>query len=139
MLVADALRSADPTWLRSPWVIGGIAAVLTFAAAAISYRFVEQPIRKQGFRAVFAAWASPWRRGARGVVATMATLALAFGLGTASALAMAADPGKTELEQQLEAAQARIDDLAAAKPPVEETVEAPSRLRATGSPRSATR
>jgi hypothetical protein len=118
VLVTDALRSAEPFWLRSPWVIGAIAAVLTFAAAALSYRFVEQPIRKLGFRAVFAAWASPWRRGARGVVATMTTLALVFGLGTASALAMAADPGKTELQQQLEAAQARIEAANAAKPPV---------------------
>ncbi len=44
--------------------------------------------------------------GVPGLVATMATLALVFGLGTASALAVVSDPGKTELEQQLQAAQA---------------------------------
>jgi peptidoglycan/LPS O-acetylase OafA/YrhL len=116
VLLTDALRAAEPTWLRSPWVIGGIAAVLTFAAAAISYRFVEQPVRRRGFRATLARWATPWRHGVRTVVAVVASLALVLGLGTASALALVSDPGETELEQQLAAAQARIAAANAAKP-----------------------
>ncbi len=122
VLLADGLRLAQPAWLRSEWVIGGIAAVVTFAAAAFSYRFVEQPIRRDGFRATFARWAEPWRRGARAVFASIAAVLLLLGLGSATTLALVADPGATELELQLAAAEARIDEANAAKPdPVEQT------------------
>src|SRR5690554_2334493 len=45
----------------SGWMLGAIAAVITVVAAALSYRFVEQPIRRRGFRGAFTAFASSWR------------------------------------------------------------------------------
>ena len=45
--------SALPSWKRdgaSGWALGGIALAISIVAAALSYRFVEQPIRRRGFR-----------------------------------------------------------------------------------------
>jgi peptidoglycan/LPS O-acetylase OafA/YrhL len=110
VLLTDALASLSGP--AQPWIVGGIAAVVTFVAAAISYRFVEQPIRVHGFGATIARWATPWRRGARAVVTVSATLALLLGLGTATTLAVLNDPGQSELEQQLAAAKAAIEERA---------------------------
>ena len=41
----------------SGWALGGIALAITVVAAALSYRFVEQPIRRNGFRATWRAFA----------------------------------------------------------------------------------
>jgi hypothetical protein len=95
------------------WIVGGAAAVVTFAAASISYDFIEQPIRLHGFGATMRRWATPWRRGARSVVTVVATLALLLGLGTATTLAVLSDPGQSELEIQLAAAKVAIEERAA--------------------------
>ncbi len=95
------------------WIVGLVAGVVTFAAASLSYDFVEQPIRVNGFRATMRRWATPWRRGGRAVVTVAATLALLLGLGTASTLAVLTDPGQSELEMQLAAAKIAIEERAA--------------------------
>ena len=63
--------SALPTWPRSGasgWALGGIALAITVAAAWFSYRFVEQPVRRHGFRAGLSALVGPLRGGLRGVL-----------------------------------------------------------------------
>jgi peptidoglycan/LPS O-acetylase OafA/YrhL len=116
VLLTDATATLTGPALSGPveaWVVGALAAVVTFAAASLSYEFIEQPIRVNGFRATLRRWATPWRRGARAVVTVAATLALLLGLGTASTLAVMNDPGQSELEMQLAAAKAAIEERAA--------------------------
>ncbi|MCY7325550.1 MAG: acetyltransferase [Microbacteriaceae bacterium] len=63
--------SALPTWPRSGaggWALGGIALAITVAAAWFSYRFVEQPVRRHGFRAGLSALVGPLRGVLRGVL-----------------------------------------------------------------------
>jgi peptidoglycan/LPS O-acetylase OafA/YrhL len=111
VLLTDALAAL--TGPAEPWIVGGLAAALTFAAATISYRFIEQPIRSDGFGATLARWATPWRRGARAMATAAAAFALLLGLGTASTLALLNDPGQSELELQLAAAKIAIAERAA--------------------------
>ena len=56
--------AALPGWSRdgaSGWALGGIALAITVAAAALSYQFVEQPIRRNGFRATLAQFGASFR------------------------------------------------------------------------------
>ncbi|MHA6669234.1 acyltransferase family protein [Homoserinimonas sp. A447] len=104
------------------WILGGIAAVITVVAAAISYRFVEQPIRRNGVRASFAGFASQWNRsGMRAVgVAIVGMLVLA---GSATTVAgIVADPGKGAAQTQIEAGQQAVERQT---PPTDAAAEAP--------------
>ena len=100
----------------SGWMLGAIALTVTVVAATISYRYLEQPIRKHGFRATLRAvvtWthhlSSGERRGWRGaaprIAAGLVTLTLVAGLGTATGFAIALDPGSTDAHILIEAGQ----------------------------------
>ena len=109
LLVVAAL----PEWARdgvAGWMLGGIALVITVAAAALSYAFVEQPIRRNGFRATWAAF-SGWFAGARHQLVAgvwVVVLVLVGGIGTVGAIA--ADPGAGETELLVEAGQQALDE-----------------------------
>ncbi|CAN5359565.1 peptidoglycan O-acetyltransferase OatA [soil metagenome] len=113
LLVVAAL----PGWARdgwAGWAIGGIALVFTVAAAALSYEFVEQPIRRNGFRATWAAFSS-WFLGARHAFVAgvwVVVLVLCAGIGTVGAVS--ADPGKGETELLVAAGQQALDAANAA-------------------------
>jgi peptidoglycan/LPS O-acetylase OafA/YrhL len=96
ILVTAAAPALDP------WLIGGIALAITVLAASLSYRFVEQPIRRLGFRAVLRGWAGAWRGGAVRVatvsIATVGILALIGGAVTAVAIAPAAGVAQERIE-----------------------------------------
>jgi len=104
--------SALPGWARdgiSGWGLGGVALVITVAAAALSYQFVEQPIRRNGFRATWTAFGQ-WIRGARHAFVAgvwIVVLVLAGGIGTAAAISN--DPGKGETELLVAAGQQALD------------------------------
>lgn len=101
----------------SAWALGGIALIVTVVAAALSYRFVEQPIRKNGFRATFRSAMSAWtnrarwaeKNGWRGAVPRMAagilTVTLVAGAGVATGFALTLDPGETDAQALIEAGQ----------------------------------
>lgn len=101
----------------SGWLLGGIALAVTVAAAAASYRFVEQPIRKDGFRASLrsvmsactnrARWerGSAWRSAIPRLASGILTVVLIAGAGVATGLAIAADPGRTDAQTLIEAGQ----------------------------------
>ena len=84
------------------WLIGGIALAITVVTASLSYRFVEQPIRRRGFRAVIAAVP---RHRVRFAVAGISILALLAGSVTAIATAPAAGIA----QERIEAGQDAID------------------------------
>lgn len=100
-----------PTWQRDTaggWALGGIAFAVTAVAAALSYRFVEQPIRKNGFRATFRSWLGGWQVSTPRLVTGTLAVTLAVSLGAASAVAIATDPGKSDAQIIVEAGQAAI-------------------------------
>ena len=96
ILVTAAAPALDP------WIIGGIALAITVVGATLSYRFVEQPIRRRGFRAVFAAVP---RHRVRFAVASLGILALVGGAVTAVVVA----PSAGIAQERIEAGQAAID------------------------------
>lgn len=108
----------------SAWALGGIALVATVIPAALSYRFIEQPIRKNGFRATFRT-ALTWVAGSRRteawrasgtrtrgwptviprVASAVLVLALLTGGGVATGFSIALDPGETDAQAFIEAGQ----------------------------------
>ncbi|GAA2078891.1 hypothetical protein GCM10009840_12480 [Pseudolysinimonas kribbensis] len=111
------VQSALPTWQRDGWqgwALGGIAAAITVVASALSYRFVEQPVRRFRFRRSArpsgrARWRVPvW------AVAIGALLVVA---GAGSTLALAADPGIGQTQQQVEAGRKAIRSASPAPTP----------------------
>ena len=106
-----------PGWARdgwSGWALGGIALVITVAAAAVSYEFVEQPIRRHGFRATwatFTGWFSGRARHSFVAGVWIVVLVLTAGIGTVGAVA--ADPGRGETELLVAAGQQALDEAAA--------------------------
>jgi peptidoglycan/LPS O-acetylase OafA/YrhL len=110
--------SALPTWPREglpAWGLGGIALAVTLLAASLSYRFVEQPIRRLGFRGAARAVGrvlddAPFSR--RGFATVLGMLSVAA-LALTSGLAIAADPGRGEAQSYIEAGQDAIDEAAA--------------------------
>jgi len=117
--------SALPSWKRdgaSGWALGGIALAVSVVAAALSYRFIEQPIRRRGFGGAWRSIRSGWREATLGrriprfaVTAAAAALLLAAGTGTVAALV--SDPGVGETQAAVEAGQQAIRDASASPSP----------------------
>jgi peptidoglycan/LPS O-acetylase OafA/YrhL len=117
--------AALPTWPREgveSWAIGGIALAITVVAAALSYRFVEQPIRRHGFRGTARAILDAAPRSRRAFGAAFGML-LAIGLAGSSIAALLADPGRGEAQAYIEAGQEAIDDAAAPVAPPAPTAD----------------
>ncbi len=110
--------SALPGWQRdgaTGWALGGIALAISIGAAALSYRFVEQPIRRRGFRAVWRSIRSGWRslairRRIPRLAATVVAVALVLATGTGTVAALVSDPGVGETQAAVEAGQQAIRD-----------------------------
>ena len=113
------LAAALPTWTTDAglaWALGGVATAITVGAAALSFRFVETPIRRDGFRATWQRWAGGWRRSRLAAVASAVVLVLALGgvAGTTAAVVM--QPRASEVEQRVQAGQDAIRETPAPTP-----------------------
>ncbi|CAN5196068.1 acyltransferase family protein [soil metagenome] len=107
VLCAAALPASSPWWLAP-----SCALALTVGASALSYRYVEVPVRRFGMLGAASS------RSARGMAARVATaLAVAVGLVLGGA-AIATDPGKTEAEVAIEYGRAAVAYAAAHPRPV---------------------
>ncbi|GAB2616005.1 acyltransferase family protein [Pseudactinotalea suaedae] len=136
LVLTAALPAALPDSPLS-WLVRGLALGTTLAVAAASYRWIEQPIRRHGFRATFARVRTAVTRGAdrrpRLVAAAAAALVVVFGV------ALAVAPDKSQVELQMEAAAGAVgSDAAPAEPgtsaePTEDAVENPSGSAEEGS------
>ncbi len=116
--------AALPTWPREgfeSWAIGGIALAITVVAATLSYRFLEQPIRRLGFRGTARAILDVAPRSRRAFGAIFGML-LATALAGASIAALVADPGRGEAQVYIEAGQEAIVDTGEPAAPVAEEV-----------------
>src|SRR5690606_166658 len=98
------------------WAAAGIALVVTLVFTELSFRWVEQPVRRLGFRGAIAALrqalggtAGEPRRRTRAVASGIAVLGVvALTAGTVAGIA--ADPGSGTVQQQIEAGQKAIAD-----------------------------
>ncbi len=88
------------------WVAPAGALVITVAAATLSYRFVELPVRRLGFRETARRAGSALRAGRRIAAVTAGGLVVAVALGAG---AIAADPGVGEAEAAVEAGQVALN------------------------------
>ena len=128
------VTAALPLWDRSGsggWALGGIALAITVVAAALSYRFVERPIRRNGVRASLRVFVGQWRsdkwgvrRGAfvRATVVTVAAVcATALTVGT-----VASAPGAGQAAERISAGQSLLDaEPTPATPPPAPAADAP--------------
>ncbi len=109
------LVSALPGWPRSGptgWAIGDIAAAITVGAAGLSYRFIEQPIRRFGFLVSLNRLRAGWRASAPRLIAGLLAVLLVVGAGTGTVIALRSDPGAGETQLAVEAGQRAIRDAA---------------------------
>ncbi len=100
------VEAALPTWDRTGaggWELCGIALAITVVAATLSYRLIEQPVRRDGFGATWRRWTRAWTSGpARAVGAAAAAILLVAGLvGTTGAVLR--DPGVGSAQADIEA------------------------------------
>lgn len=106
------VSASFPTVARDGWEVAlraAIALAITVVVAALSYRFLEQPIRRNGFRATARAVLDAPQRSRRALGAAVAML-VAAALAGASVLAIVADPGRGEAQAYVEAGQEAIDE-----------------------------
>jgi hypothetical protein len=97
------LVAAFPSWERtggSGWVLAGLAALITVVAATLSYRFLEQPVRRDGFRTTARRWFGRWR-GARAIGTAVAVLVTAA-LLTATTAGVFHEPRRGDAQALIE-------------------------------------
>ncbi|MBX3104324.1 MAG: acetyltransferase [Cryobacterium sp.] len=91
------------------WVVGIISLAISLGACGLSYTFVEQPIRKQGFRSTMRVWWTGWWDSLPKLLTGLASVcALAAGV-YASSLALSAAPSKTDAQALIEAGAAALE------------------------------
>ncbi|MBC7403407.1 MAG: acetyltransferase [Microbacteriaceae bacterium] len=100
VLVTAALPSLSQSW--SGWMLGAITLAITVVAAVLSYRFVEQPIHRMGYRAVIAGWLGSRPRSASRNAAIVSATLLILALVGATGVGIRADPGTTDAQALIE-------------------------------------
>ncbi|QKE84234.1 acyltransferase family protein [Arthrobacter sp. NEB 688] len=108
----------------------GWAVLVTVAAADLSYRFVETPVRRHGFRGAFRVLAGRMRRAGTRRARTVWAVLLVAAVATAAVMVTA--PDRTATEQLIEANEAALAREAAAT-----STPTPSATRSTASARAA--
>ncbi len=103
------------------WAIGGVALAVTVVTAALSYRFIEQPVRRRGFRAIGRSWGAAWKSGpVRVAGASVATLAIAA-LVAAGVGAVVTAPASGLAQQRIEAGEQALEPTPASPSAPEKT------------------
>jgi peptidoglycan/LPS O-acetylase OafA/YrhL len=105
------LIGALPGWPRSGaagWAIGAIAAAITVGAAWLSFRFLEEPIRRLGFRGFLDYARAGWRATTPRLIASLSAALLVVSAGAGTVVALGSDPGAGETQLAVEAGQRAI-------------------------------
>jgi peptidoglycan/LPS O-acetylase OafA/YrhL len=100
VLVTAALPSLSRSW--GGWMLSAITLAITVVAAVLSYRIVEQPIHRMGYRAVVAGWLGARPRSASRNAALVSAALLILALVSATAVGIRADPGTTDAQALIE-------------------------------------
>ncbi|WP_166868821.1 acyltransferase family protein [Salinibacterium sp. ZJ70] len=97
-----------PTWTSSPSLsvaLGASVVVVTIALAALSFRYIETPLRHAGFRATGRTWAAGWRRGSRAAIASATALVLVVAGVAGTAAAVVTQRETSDVEDYIRAGQ----------------------------------
>ena len=117
VLVGATIPITDPD-AAGGWMLGAIALALTVFFATVSYRYLETPIRRNGFRATLRAYGRAWNpRRARFAATAIVTIAV-LGLTSLGVAGIVQGPAVGEAQTQIEAGQEAIDEEPA--PPAED-------------------
>lgn len=108
VLIAAAFPALDST-AAGAWWLAGVTAAVTVVAAALSFRFVEQPIRQRGFRSVGRSVLVQFRSGPLAISRTVVAALAVIGCTVFASIAVASDPGHSELEAQLSQGRTSIE------------------------------
>lgn len=103
--------SALPDWQRtgpSGWYLGAIAASISVSATALSYRYVEQPIRVHGFRGCLRLATTGWRASPLRLAGVVAASALVLGAGATTAASVVTGPEQGAVQTRIEQGQDAI-------------------------------
>ena len=114
------------------WMLGAISLTITVLAAALSYRFVETPVRREGFRGALRAYGRAWSPRRLRFLATSLATVLVLGLAGLGATGLVTDPGTGEAQAQIEAGQEAIKDDPATEPAEEITLPGGDQIMAVG-------
>jgi len=115
MILVVGAALGDTPGSRLWWRTALVAVAVTFVLAHLSHRFVEMPVRREGFRAVGRRVAEAVR-GPRGGARLAAGLAAVLALGACASVVTA--PDTTSTQRAIEAAQREIERRAAEAAPV---------------------
>jgi peptidoglycan/LPS O-acetylase OafA/YrhL len=84
-------------------VLGALTASISLAAAALSYRYLESPVRRLGFRAAIRRVTDAARRGGSARVAVIAASVTVFSLVAATGFAVLTGPSESAAQARVEA------------------------------------
>ena len=129
LVLAGLVVPEDLSWLGL-----ALALAATFAMASWSWRAVELPVLRRGFRGAMRWWVAGRRPYTvpRRVGAVLVTLALASGCATAAGAAITRSPERSSLEDQLAAGQAAISGAPAPEASPQPKADAADRRPAEG-------
>lgn len=126
----DAWQTAVWQFLLLPGVMPTLVLVTTLAVAALSYRYIEQPIRRIGLRASLRQLMRPVKlRGRRLVVSTAVSLCLIVTVpatATAVVIAPTESSAASAISRGLAALEAQQAEAQEYEPPITETPEEPA-------------
>lgn len=111
LIIATAVPSVPGT--SAWWTLMFITVLTTFTLAWASYRFVETPIRRDGFRVVGRRWWDSVHRGTAPRIAAAAVAVMVLGAAAACATA----PQKTGAEEQIEQGDALLAQTSPSRRP----------------------
>ncbi|MGO1769383.1 MAG: acyltransferase family protein [Microbacterium sp.] len=108
VLVLVATQGTGPEATVPLWA-GTLSLILTVICAALSYRLVEEPVRRKGFRGAFAAAGSTFRRSAWGAATVGASAVCVLALATGTAVAAVTGPAQTSAAESISDGQDVLD------------------------------
>lgn len=135
LVLAMALVPGGPA--ETPVGVGVAVLVVTAAAAELSYRFVETPVRRRGFRACVRDLVAQLRAGAPGMIRPVAAAAAAALVLGGTTAAIAAAPRDSSGEAAVAAGQAALDRATEAASPSPTAAHSPSATPSTTPRRAA--
>lgn len=116
VILAAVLPAAAPDSAAS-WLVRGSALLLTLLLAGATYRFVEQPVRRLGFRECGRRVRGALAGSGRTVRGPRAVAALTVAMVVTSAVAVATAPEESETERAIRAGEAALAEASSQQAP----------------------
>ena len=124
-------QAAAAPWSRTPagaWILGGIVLLATLGVAELSYRFLEQPVRRHGLITSLRLLLRPVRDSARQRVTALGVTALLLVTVPASIAAIVAEPAQSTAAASIDRGAASLAEDANAAGPASAAQAAPEPL-----------